>query len=219
MNHPSDTGFTNPGEIWNKRFDRAEYIFGKAPNEYLASKAGLLSSGQRALLVADGEGRNSVWCAQQGLTVDAFDLSPIAVDKAKALARECGVEVNFSVASIEDWGWTPETYDVVVVIFIQFAKPSLREKIFANCIRTLKPGGLLILPGFLGDTIGLLLLIPPVRRLITDAIARRVQVTERFGVRQGPDVVIDGEFIELDPNDGSESPRGNDSRPSGWTRH
>ena len=80
-------------------------------------------------------------------------------------------------------------------------------------------GGLLILPGFLGDTIGLLLLIPPVRRLITDAIARRVQVTERFGVRQGPDVVIDGEFIELDPNDGSESPRGNDSRPSGWTRH
>ena len=93
MNHPSDTGFTNPGEIWNKRFDRAEYIFGKAPNEYLASKAGLLSSGQRALLVADGEGRNSVWCAQQGLTVDAFDLSPIAVDKAKALARECGVEV------------------------------------------------------------------------------------------------------------------------------
>ena len=80
-------------------------------------------------------------------------------------------------------------------------------------------GGLLILPGFLGDTIGLLLLIPPVRRLISDAIARRVQVTERFGVRQGPDVVIDGEFIELDPNDGSESPRGNDSRPSGWTRH
>ena len=78
---------------------------------------------------------------------------------------------------------------------------------------------LLILPGFLGDTIGLFLLIPPVRRLITDAIARRVQVTERFGVRQGPDVVIDGEFIELDPNDGSESPRRTASRPSGWTRH
>ena len=75
MSPPSDTGFANPDEIWNKRFDRTEYIFGKAPNEYLASKAGLLSPGKRALLVADGEGRNSVWCAQQGLAVDAFDLS------------------------------------------------------------------------------------------------------------------------------------------------
>lgn len=173
MNHPSDTGFTNPGEIWNKRFDRAEYIFGKAPNEYLASKAGLLSSGQRALLVADGEGRNSVWCAQQGLTVDAFDLSPIAVDKAKALARECGVEVNFSVASIEDWGWTPETYDVVVVIFIQFAKPSLREKIFANCIRTLKPGGLLILQGYTPKQLEFKTGGPPkVEHLYTEALLR-----------------------------------------------
>jgi UPF0716 protein FxsA len=80
-------------------------------------------------------------------------------------------------------------------------------------------GGLLILPGFLGDTVGLSLLLPPVRGLIRDAIARRVQVTERFGVRPGPDVVIDGEFIELDPNKGGEPPRNDGARSSGWTRH
>ena len=140
--------FANPTETWNRRFDRADYLFGSAPNAYLASKAGGLSPGQRALLVADGEGRNSVWCAQQGLTVDAFDLSPVAVEKAKKLAQKSGVDVNFGVAGIEDWPWTPQTYDLVVAIFIQFAPPVLREKIFANCIRTLKPGGLLILQGY-----------------------------------------------------------------------
>lgn len=147
MNNPA-SGFANPAETWNQRFDRADYLFGTTPNAYLVSKAALLAPGQRALLVADGEGRNSVWCAQQGLQVDAFDLSPVAVEKAHSLARESGASVDFTVAGIEDWPWTPDRYDVVIAIFIQFAPPALRAKIFAGCIRTLKPGGLLLVQGY-----------------------------------------------------------------------
>jgi 2-polyprenyl-3-methyl-5-hydroxy-6-metoxy-1,4-benzoquinol methylase len=98
--------------------------------------------------VADGEGRNSVWCAQQGLVVDAFDLSPVAVAKAQKLAAERGVHVNYYVSDIDEWTWTPETYDVVVVIFVQFATPEMCARLFANCIRALKPGGLVILQGY-----------------------------------------------------------------------
>lgn len=79
-------------------------------------------------------------------------------------------------------------------------------------------GILLILPGFLGDTIGLLLLIPPLRRELIALLARYVPQPPRdgFGTHPGarPDVVIDAEFIELD--DTAAPPR---SGPSGWTRH
>ena len=74
-------------------------------------------------------------------------------------------------------------------------------------------GLLLILPGFLGDMLGVLLLIGPLRRWIAVKAANRLKPAPGFGVRQGPDVVIDAEFIELDPSEAP--PRG----PSGWTRH
>jgi len=60
---------TNEEELqrWNRRFGAAGYIFGEAPNAFLASHKDLLRPGQRALCVADGEGRNSIWLAEQGL--------------------------------------------------------------------------------------------------------------------------------------------------------
>ena len=78
---------------------------------------------------------------------------------------------------------------------------------------TMLAGVLLILPGFLGDLLGLILLLPPVRHLIARQVAQRVQVRTGFGMDRQQDVVIDGEFIELDPE--NVPPRG----PSGWTRH
>lgn len=77
-------------------------------------------------------------------------------------------------------------------------------------------GVLLILPGFLGDSAGLLLLLPPVRALIGRGARGRMRAAPGFGVRQGPDVVIDGEFIELDPR---EKPMAPPPGKSGWTRH
>lgn len=79
---------------------------------------------------------------------------------------------------------------------------------------------LLILPGFFTDTLGLLLLIPPVRRAIVSQLARRVTV-HSAGMRRPPgfgDMPIDGDYIDLDttPADRLRPPP---SGPSGWTRH
>ena len=145
MNTPA---FPDPAATWNKRFENEAYIFGLEPNEYLRAHASLLTTGSRVLCVADGEGRNSVWLARQGLRVDAFDISPVGVAKARALAAQAGVAVEFSVADCDQWPWPAATCDAVVAIFVQFADPAMRERLFANIIRTLKPGGLLVLQGY-----------------------------------------------------------------------
>lgn len=73
---------------------------------------------------------------------------------------------------------------------------------------------LLILPGFLTDMLGVLLLLPPLQKLAAGWLAKRVVVHEG-GARRGAEV-IDGEFIELDSDDPSKPKH---RSPSGWTRH
>ncbi len=133
---------------WEARFSVGEYLFGERPNAYLASKAALFAAGGRALSIADGEGRNSVWLAQHGMHVDAFDFSPTAVAKAERLAASRGVRVGFNVSETFAWNWAPSAYDLVAAIFIQFLSPAERERLFLLMQQTLKPGGLLILQGY-----------------------------------------------------------------------
>ena len=141
-------GFSNPQQTWDKRFEAEDYIFGTEPNVWLAGHAGLLKPGMRVLAVADGEGRNSVWMARRGLQVDAFDISPVGVAKARKLAADAGVEANYSVSSVEDWPWKVGEYDAVVAIFIQFADPDTRATLFKRMKSALKPDGLILLQGY-----------------------------------------------------------------------
>ena len=143
-----DNYFSDPMQTWDARFGGPDFLFGTAPNAYLASHRALLAAGKSVLAVADGEGRNSVWLAQQGLMVDAFDISPVGVAKADELARRAGVSVNLHVNDCDSWDWQPEAYDVVVAIFIQFAGPEMRRRLFARMVATLKPGGYLIVQGY-----------------------------------------------------------------------
>ena len=59
------SGFNNPAETWNKRFSGADYIFGTQANTWLTQQASHMPKSGRVLAVADGEGRNSIWLAQQ----------------------------------------------------------------------------------------------------------------------------------------------------------
>lgn len=134
--------------MWDERYAAPGYLFGTAPSVFLEEQKDYLRPGDTALAVADGEGRNSVFLAERGLRVTAMDASAVAVAKARTLAAERGVTVDFNVANILDWPWTPDSYDLVVGIFIQFSPPGEREVVFAGMKRTLKPGGLLLLHGY-----------------------------------------------------------------------
>lgn len=148
MNSVPPTPFSDAADTWNQRFEQDAYIFGTEPNAWLREQARIWQPGQRVLCVADGEGRNSVWLAGQGLEVDAFDVSSVGVAKARRLAAEKGVSVNFSVSDCDAYPWPLEAFDGVAAIFVQFADPAMRARLFANIRRSLKPGGVLVLQGY-----------------------------------------------------------------------
>jgi len=143
-----------PIEFWNARFASAgeDYVFGTAPNTFLAAQAARLMSGTRALAVADGEGRNGVWLAERGLVVDSVEFAPAAIAKARRLAAARGLAdrqaPNFIEADVLAWDWPTAAYDVVVAIFIQFFGPAERAQLFERMIAALKPGGLLLIEGY-----------------------------------------------------------------------
>lgn len=134
--------------VWDLRYAGEEYHFGTEPNAFLVSQRHLLRAGMHCLAVADGEGRNGVWLAQQGLNVLSVDASQVAQAKARRLAEARGAEVRFEQADLLQWDWGVAHYDAVVAIFIQFAAPAQREAMFAGIKRSLKPGGLLLLQGY-----------------------------------------------------------------------
>ncbi len=140
--------FADAAATWNKRFENPDYIFGLEPNEYLRGHAARIPRGSHVLCVADGEGRNSVWLAREGMRVEAFDIAEVGVAKARKLAADANVAVEFSVADCDQWAWPVEAYDAVVAIFVQFADPAMRERLFANMIASLKRGGVLVLQGY-----------------------------------------------------------------------
>ena len=143
-----ERAFPEPAATWDARFSEAGYAFGTAPNAWLAGHRALFQPGTRALAVADGEGRNSVWLAGRGLRVDAFDISSVGVAKARKLALDAGVDVDYRVSDCETWNWEEGAYDLVAAIFIQFAGPAMRSQLFALMRAALRPGGLLILQGY-----------------------------------------------------------------------
>lgn len=143
-----DTDFNDARAKWDERFSKPGRWFGDQPNAFLRREAARLPPAATVLSVADGEGRNAIHLAERGYRVSAFDLSPVAVEKARRWAAERGVRVDFQVSDIDSWTWAPAAFDAVAAIFVQFAGPASRARMFAGMWRTLKPGGLLLVQGY-----------------------------------------------------------------------
>jgi len=140
--------FDNPLKTWVARFARDGFLFGEEPNAFVRNQAHRLHAGESVLCAADGEGRNSVWLAEQGCRVTAFDFAPNAVDKARGLAARRRVDVDHRVHDIYAWPWEAQRYDALVAVFIQFLPPERRGAVFAGMKATVKPGGLFLLEGY-----------------------------------------------------------------------
>jgi SAM-dependent methyltransferase len=140
--------FDDARAFWDTRYAAPEYIFGTEPNAFLASQAALIVPGMRALDVACGEGRNSVWLASRGCEVIGFDISPLALAKARRLAEQRGVGLDLRLADVRSWDWAPAAFDLVCCVFIQFAAPGDRARLFEGLKTTLRPGGWLLMQGY-----------------------------------------------------------------------
>ena len=134
-------------ESWEDRYAGEGYLFGTEPNDFLAEEANRLVPGGRALAVADGEGRNGVWLAEQGLDVLSVDFSNNALTKARALAAERGVAIETQQADLMQCDWPVAAFDLVVTFFIH--PPSDEQQVLlAAMFQALKPGGLLLFEAY-----------------------------------------------------------------------
>lgn len=135
--------------MWEERFASSnDFVFGKAPAQFLLDHQAYLNPGHTALAVADGEGRNSVFMAEQGLEVTALEFAPSAIARARKLAQEQGVSVDFQQLDIMAQPWPEQQYDLVAGIFIQFVGPDDRRIQFQRMKDATKPGGVVMLHGY-----------------------------------------------------------------------
>lgn len=133
---------------WDGRYASSDYVFGTNPAAFLVEQADWLPPQSEILAVADGEGRNGVWLAEQGHRVVSIDVSAQGLAKAAKLARDRKVSLELQIADLSDWDWPVARFDAVVAIFIQFADPALRDLIFAGMRRSTRPGGRIVLQGY-----------------------------------------------------------------------
>ncbi len=152
-------------DFWNSRFSEPGYAYGTEPNAFLVSQKHYLMPGLKALAVADGEGRNGVWLAQQGLDVLSVDGSEVGLRKARELAQRRGVSIRTEQAELTRWQWPENAFDIVVAIFIHFP-PEHRARMHANMLRALKPGGVLIMEAFTPEQLEYKTGGPPVREML-----------------------------------------------------
>jgi SAM-dependent methyltransferase len=133
-------------EFWDERFGKQEYLYGKIPNTFLKQELENVTPG-KILFLAEGEGRNAVYAASLGWNVDALDSSEVGKAKAEKLAEERGVKINYELANLKFHKLPQEVYDAVAIIY--FHLPSdCRNEVYQEAIKSLKPGGRLILELF-----------------------------------------------------------------------
>lgn len=134
---------------WDEKYRQWEYVWSLRPNRFVAEQveaAGLVAGcGRRALDWACGEGRNSVWLAENGWEVTAVDFSEVGLAKTVRLAEDRSVSehvraLRADVTSFEP----PQVFDLVVMSYLQLPADERRRAI-AAASRALRPGGTFVL--------------------------------------------------------------------------
>ena len=133
-------------DFWNEKFANTEYAYGTEPNDFLVSAVTKLKRGA-TLSLAEGEGRNAVWLAQQGFTVSAIEQSEKGVGKTLRLALQRGVIVMAERGELETFHIQPNSWDLVVSIFAHTPQ-ELRRKLYRQVVAGLKPGGVFVLEAY-----------------------------------------------------------------------
>jgi SAM-dependent methyltransferase len=144
----SDGSAKHPGfEFWDERYAAPGFAYGTTPNRWLEARAGDIRPGGRVLSLGEGEGRNAVWLAEHGFSVDAVDGSPVGLEKARELAARRGVHIGIQVDDLATYRPEPGAYDALVLIFVHLPR-TIRTVVHAAGARALRPGGVLIIEAF-----------------------------------------------------------------------
>jgi SAM-dependent methyltransferase len=132
--------------MWDQRYDTADYVYGKEPNDFLRATADRLPSGH-ALCLGEGEGRNAVFLAGRGFEVTAVDGSRVGLAKTERLADERQVTVATVWADLADFPIEPASWNLIVSIFCHVPL-GLRADLHRRVVEGLRPGGMFLLEAY-----------------------------------------------------------------------
>jgi SAM-dependent methyltransferase len=135
---------------WDERYGTAHYFYGTEPNDFLRERCGLIRPRGDVLCLAEGEGRNAVFLAQQGFRVVAVDQSAIGLRKAEQLAAERGVAIETVVADLSDFTIGPGRWDGIVSIWCHLPA-ALRAAVHRQAVTGLRVGGVFLLEAYTPD--------------------------------------------------------------------
>ena len=159
---------------WDDRYQGDEFVYGTAPNDFLRSQVERIPEG-RVLCLAEGEGRNAVFLAEQGFTVTAVDLSSVGLAKARKLATERGVDIDTVVADLSDFRIEPGSWDGIVSIFAHMPPPG-RRHLHRQVVAGLRPGGVLVLEAYRPEQLTYGTGGPPTAELMMDLDGLRAEL-------------------------------------------
>lgn len=138
-------------EDWNRKHGEGGLLFGAEPNRFLVAEVSDLDPG-RALDLACGSGRNAVWLARQGWEVTGVEFSDVALERARGLAAERGVEAEWLEVDLREWQPPARAFDLVVVLYLQLPKDEL-DPILGRAAEAVAPGGTLLVVGHHSDNL------------------------------------------------------------------
>jgi thioredoxin reductase/SAM-dependent methyltransferase len=131
--------------FWDARYGTAGPIWSGNPNPQLVADAAELAPG-RALDVGAGEGADAIWLAERGWTVDAIDISGVALQRGRDEAAARGADVADRITWLRADVLSDELpagpYDLVSLQFMHFSKAD-RTSLFRRCLAVVAPGGTL----------------------------------------------------------------------------
>jgi SAM-dependent methyltransferase len=128
---------------WHERFLDENYIYGTEPNAFIFDISKKLNLSGDALAIAEGEGRNAVFLAEQGLKVTTWDYAQSGLEKTTKLAKRRNVSVQTELVDLNEASWEKEKWDAVICVFGHFPE-QLRLKTLTNIKDAVKPGGYFI---------------------------------------------------------------------------
>lgn len=151
--------------MWDKEYDTEEYVYGKLPNDFLKSHYSAIPKG-KVLLLAEGEGRNAVFLAEQGYKVTAVDISSVGLQKAEKLASENNVNIETVCADLSTFDLGEKQWDGIVSIYCHLPE-AIRQSLYHRIERALTPSGVLLLESYRPEQLNNKTGGPPVASMMT----------------------------------------------------
>jgi len=132
--------------MWDERYSAQEYAYGTNPNNFLEANVSSIPKG-KVLSLAEGEGRNAVFLAKQGYSVTAVDASLVGLNKARKLAEDNGVIVEFIHTDLAEYDLGENKWDGIVSIFCPLPS-SIRKQLHKKVEAALKRNGVFLLEAY-----------------------------------------------------------------------